>query len=85
MSALTGEGSDEFLIAVEARIASGRPQLTLSLDPADGAGFGWLHRHAEVLDHGMDEEGRLSVTVRVDTDKLEQVRRKFPDASRSLA
>ncbi len=52
----------------------------LIIDPADGAGLGWLHRQCEVLERRLDERGRMAVTVRVDPDKVEQVRRKFPSA-----
>jgi len=81
LSALTGEGTDAFLAAIEARISVGKPTLSLSIDPADGAGLGWLHRQCEVLERRLDEHGRMAVTVRVDLDKVEQVRRKFPSAA----
>jgi GTP-binding protein HflX len=81
ISALTGEGTDALLAAVEARIGAGRLTLSLSLDPADGAGLGWLHRQCEVLERRLDEHGRMAVTVRCDQAKVEQVRRKFPDAA----
>jgi len=81
ISALTGEGTDTFLAAVEARIGAGRATLSLSLDPADGAGLGWLHRQCEVLERRLDDQGRMAVTVRCDPGKVEQVRRKFPSAA----
>jgi GTP-binding protein HflX len=81
VSALTGEGTDAFLAAIEARISVGKPTLSLSIDPADGAGLGWLHRQCEVLERRLDEHGRMAVTVRVDLDKVDQVRRKFPSAA----
>jgi GTP-binding protein HflX len=80
VSALTGEGVDALLAAIETRIGAGRPVLSISLDPADGAGLGWLHRQCEVLERRMDQDGRLAVTVRCDPSKIEQVRRKFPHA-----
>jgi GTP-binding protein HflX len=72
---------DALLAAVEARIGAERLTLSLSLDPADGAGLGWLHRQCEVLERRLDEHGRMAVTVRCDPGKAEQVRRKFPDAA----
>ena len=54
--------------------------LSLALDPADGAGLGWLHRQGEVLGRDMSEDGSLKVTVRVDSSKLDMVRRRFPQA-----
>jgi GTPase len=79
-SALTGEGMAALLAAIEARLAARRTLLSLALDPADGAGLGWLHRQGEVLGRDMREDGRLLVTVRVDSSKLAMVRRRFPQA-----
>ena len=49
VSALSGEGIDRLVAAIEARLAASRQTLELALDPADGAGLSWLYRHAEVL------------------------------------
>jgi GTPase len=76
-SALTGEGLDALGAAIEARVAAGRITLTLALDPADGAGLSWLHRHAEVLTRSVGEDGRLVVAVRIDRSKAEPIRRRF--------
>lgn len=77
VSALTGEGIDALLFAIEARLAARRSEIDLTLDPADGAGLSWLHRNAEVISRRSDEEGRLSMRVRVDPTKVESLRRKF--------
>ena len=80
VSALTGEGMAALLEAIKTRLAASRTLLSLALDPADGAGLGWLHRQAEVLGRDMGEDGRLMVTVRVDSAKLDMIRRRFPQA-----
>jgi GTPase len=80
-SALTGEGMGALLEAIEARLTASRTLLSLALDPADGAGFGWLHRQGEVLGRDMSEDGRLMVRMRVDSSKLEMIRRRFPQAT----
>jgi len=85
ISALKGEGTVPLLEAVEGRVVAGRPTLLLSLDPADGAGLGWLHRTCEVLSRELAEDGRLEVTVRVEPGKADLVRRKFPGAVREVA
>jgi GTPase len=77
VSALTGEGLDALGAAIEGRVAAGRITLMLALDPADGAGLSWLHRHAEVLTKSLGEDGRLAVSVRIDQSKAEPIRRKF--------
>jgi GTP-binding protein HflX len=78
-SALTGEGLDRLAEAIESRVTAGRMTLALSLDPADGAGASWLHRHAEVLTKSVGDDGRLAMTVRADPAKADMIRRKFRD------
>jgi GTP-binding protein HflX len=77
VSAATGEGIDALAAAIEARLAAGRVVIELELDPADGAGVSWLHRHTEVLAKTFDARGRAAMTVRVAPDKAEAVRAKF--------
>jgi GTPase len=85
VSALTGEGIDTLAAAIEARLGAGRVLIELVLDPADGAGVSWLHRHTEVIRKATDENtGRVAMTVRVAPDKANAVRAKFAAAS-SLA
>jgi GTP-binding protein HflX len=77
VSALTGEGIDRLNAAIEARLAARRVVLDLALDPADGAGVSWLHRHTEVMEKALAPDGSLAMTVRVDPSKAEAVRAKF--------
>jgi GTP-binding protein HflX len=78
VSALTGEGTQTLVEAIERRLGASRVVLDLALDPADGAGVSWLHRHTEVMDKSMAEDGRLAMTVRVDPGKVGAVKAKFP-------
>jgi GTP-binding protein HflX len=77
VSALSGEGIDRLVAAIEARLGEKRQTLEVAIDPADGAGLSWLYRHSEVLSQGMRDDGRLAVTVRADADKAARVRAKF--------
>ncbi|MGE0034373.1 MAG: GTPase HflX [Xanthobacteraceae bacterium] len=77
VSALTGEGVDRLTAEIETRLAAGRITIDLSLDPADGAGLSWLHRHTEVISRGMGPDGRLAVVVRADPANADRVRTKF--------
>jgi GTP-binding protein HflX len=76
-SALTGEGLDRLLGAIEERLARKRIVLDLVLDPADGAGVSWLHRHSEVMAKEMRDDGQLGMTVRADASNAERIRGKF--------
>jgi GTP-binding protein HflX len=77
VSALTGEGVDRLAEAIEERLSTRRVVLDLALDPADGAGVSWLHRHAEVLEKSLGEDGKLAITVRVDPANEGSLRAKF--------
>jgi GTP-binding protein HflX len=82
-SALTGEGLDALLGVIEARLARRRVVLDLVLNPADGAGVSWLHRHSEVMSKAMREDGQLAMTVRADATSAERIRGKFNAATSS--
>jgi len=81
VSAVTGEGIDGLIDAVETRLARDRLVLELDLDPIDGAGASWLYRHAEVLAKEMRADGRLGMTVRVDPANAGLVRARFKSAT----
>jgi GTP-binding protein HflX len=77
VSAVTGEGIDHLIDAIEAKLAASRQIMELSLDAGDGAGASWLHRNAEVLSRQLDEDGHIAFTIRVDASKVGLVRAKF--------
>jgi GTP-binding protein HflX len=77
VSALTGEGMDRLVEAIEGRLSESRQTIEVSVDPADGAGLSWLYRHSEVLAKDVHDDGRLTVTVRADADNAARVRAKF--------
>jgi GTP-binding protein HflX len=77
VSALTGEGTDALISAIEDEFARSRLTLDVALDLADGAGMSWLHRHAEVLGRDEGADGRMHMTVRVTPERAGIVRAKF--------
>ena len=78
-SALTGEGIERLLVAIEERLGRGRPLVELTLDATDGQGLHWLYEHAEVMSRS-DAGEELHLTVRVAPDQVERVKRRFPTA-----
>ena len=76
VSAVSGEGIDALLAAIEDHLASKRTTLDLSIDAADGAGISWLHRNSEVLIKEL-HEGHFDMTVRVDETKRDIVVNRF--------
>jgi GTP-binding protein HflX len=78
VSALSGQGVDDLVQAIQARLALHRVVLDLVLDPSDGAGMSWLHRHTEVIEKSLGEDGKMAMTVRVDPTRTDAVKAKFP-------
>jgi len=78
VSALSGEGVEHLLAAIEARLGEARQTLHLLLDPSDGAGLSWLYRHSEVLSRHMRDDGHLELSVRADAKNAEMVKHKYP-------
>jgi GTP-binding protein HflX len=78
VSALSGQGIDDLVKAIEARLGLRRVVLDLVVDPADGAGMSWLYRHTEVMEKSLGDNGKMAMTVRVDPTRTETVKAKFP-------
>jgi len=56
ISATSGEGVDDLIRKVAAKLTAGHRRYTITLDAGDGAGAAWLHQHGEVLSQGIDGE-----------------------------
>lgn len=63
LSAVTGDGIDGLLAAIDARLAAGRVARSYRLDPADGAAIAWLHEHGEVNSDDAVESGLYRVLI----------------------
>jgi GTPase len=83
VSAVTGEGTDGLLKAIERRVAQGRSSFAVTVDPADGRGLNWLHEETEILDRRTNDEGRIIVVARVAPEKEPRFLKRFPGARRT--
>ena len=77
ISALTGEGVDRLLGAMEDRVAEGRALIAVVIGAADGSGLHWAYENAEVMRREDVDDGSIKLTLRVAQDKSERVRRRF--------
>jgi GTP-binding protein HflX len=68
-SAVTGEGCDDLLRALDRHLAAGRDIVDLEIDLADGATIAWLYRRGEVLSRH-DDERHAHLRVRMDPADL---------------
>ncbi len=66
ISALTGEGVDALLAAIDARLGSGDEVLTLELPAREGRLLSWLHDNADVLAQETTESGAVTTRFRID-------------------
>ena len=62
ISAVTGEGLQSLLGAIDARIAAGMEQMEYAIPPEDGARLAWLYQHGEVLQR---DDGDDAIHLRV--------------------
>jgi GTPase len=83
VSALTGEGIERLLDAIESRLAQGRSLVDIELEGADGQGLHWLYENTEVMGRQTSDDGRIQLKVRVAPDKLARVTRRFGQAAAS--
>lgn len=77
VSALTGEGTGALLGRVEERLSARRETLIVTIGPTDGSGENWLHRHGDVMLREIADDGAVRVTVRVEPERVDGLRRRF--------
>ena len=68
VSAVTGEGIDALLEAIDARLGAADEILDVTFPPTRGA-VNWLHENADVLERSEDDDGRITARVRVAAEK----------------
>jgi GTP-binding protein HflX len=66
ISALTGQGVDALLAAVDARLGAGDEVLTLEIPVREGRLLSWLHDNAEMLEQETGESGAVTARFRID-------------------
>nr|WP_243735633.1 GTPase HflX [Dongia mobilis] len=75
ISAVTGEGLDDLLAAIDRRLSAQRVVETYRLDHADGAAMAWLHAHGEVLER-RDTDDFAELTVRLSPEDVQRFARQ---------
>jgi len=72
VSALTGEGMDALLEAIDRRLAASRRVYRYRLGPADGAAIAWLYDHGEVIERVEADDGGVRLTVSLEPVNAER-------------
>jgi len=76
VSAVTGEGCDDLLRALDRRLAESRHVVDIEVSLADGAALAWLYRHGEILERR--DEGLLThIVVALDAEEEARFRSRF--------
>ncbi|MBL8550433.1 MAG: GTPase HflX [Hyphomonadaceae bacterium] len=63
ISALTGEGAEALLAAVDQAAFAAQRLVALRLDPADGRTRAWIAARGKILEERLDADGRMALTV----------------------
>jgi len=71
LSAMTGDGEQDLLEAIDERLNSDRKVIEISIDLSDGAAIAWLYQRGEVLNRRDDE---ASAHMRVGLDNADVAR-----------
>jgi GTP-binding protein HflX len=79
-SALTGEGIEQLLAALDRKFSGAARVVALELDSADGARLAWLYRHGTVLER-RDANGRTHLKVALAPAEQRRLHRDLPGGS----
>ena len=78
VSAVTGEGCDALLAAIETRLFPRRQRLLLTVPHGNGRAAAWLYAHGEVIGREETEDATV-LTVDMTEREYFQFRKEFPD------
>lgn len=83
VSAVTGEGVQDLLNAVDEELSRSRAVSEFVLPPGDGAAIAWLYRHGDVQRRADSEDG-VSLTVALDPADRARFEQRFQPERSSL-
>lgn len=76
-SALTGDGLDAFLAALDDILARQKSLRRIDLDAIDGAALAWLHQHGDIVTTRENSDGTIHVVVRLTEKEIGQFEKRF--------
>ena len=81
-SAVTGDGVDALLAAIEKALARDDEKLVISIAPAQARALAWLHENGDIIDTQIDAEtGDSTVEVRLPPVQAGRFRAQFPEVA----
>lgn len=82
ISAMTGQGLAPLLEAIDTRLGRADQEIEMTIGPREGRLLSWIHANAHVLAQSSDEEGRISLRIRIPEDRRGQLAREAKLSSR---
>ena len=73
VSALTGEGFDALLSAIDARLGSADALLDVTVPAGDGRTLAWLYTEADVVSRVAIESGDTKLSLRIPSERRERL------------
>lgn len=80
VSAVTGEGIDALLGAIDQRLGRGDETMRFSVPAEAGRLVNWLHENTHVISRQLREDGSLDLTLRVAADKKRRLLARLSEA-----
>ncbi len=78
VSALTGQGREALLEAIETALSEDQIPCRMILTPAEGAARAWLHAHAQIESERFEDNGDSVIEARLSHKQLGRLRDQFP-------
>ncbi|MEZ5648581.1 MAG: GTPase HflX [Alphaproteobacteria bacterium] len=78
VSALTGQGCDTLLKALDTILDKGRAIVTLALSTTDGSALAWLYKHSQVLNRQNHDDQEILLTVGIAPEDLSRFLARYP-------
>lgn len=83
VSALTGEGLDTLLAAIDNRLSEHDCLVEVPVAPTDGRLMAWLHANTDVVGKSSDDTGTAVVTVRVPAENRYRLEARLRQTNRA--
>ncbi len=79
VSAVTGEGIEPLLAAIDGRLGTGDEVLDVTLPAHEGRLLSWLYDNADILERSADEEGAVKLRLRIASEKKGRLAARFAE------
>lgn len=85
VSAVTGQGLDALLSAIDGRLGTGDEIVTVVLPANEGRLVSWLYENSDILERTTDDEGALTLRLRIASEKKGRLTARLAERGISLA